>query len=80
MLKMEKPNMAITMGNLLPFSSDRGAQRVGPNAKPRTYRETPSKPTSEETPYWAPTTRVAAEKILEPNADTMVVYPKMAAV
>ncbi len=36
MLKMEKPNMAITRGRRRPLSSDRGAQRVGPVAKPRT--------------------------------------------
>lgn len=36
MLKMEKPNMAMTMGSRRPRSSERGAQRDGPVAKPNT--------------------------------------------
>lgn len=47
--KTEKPNMATTRGSLLPRSSDKGAQRMGPVANPRTYNETPSTPTSVET-------------------------------
>lgn len=83
---MEKPNIEIIIGNLLPCSSERGAQlevddisshltvfetrletvatarpltgllmrvitySIGPVAKPRTYSERPSKPTSVLTP------------------------------
>ena len=34
--KSEKPNMAMTRGSLRPRSSDKGAHRVGPKAKPKT--------------------------------------------
>ena len=34
----------------IPLSSDNGAQRIGPNANPKTYRERPSRPTSDDTP------------------------------
>ena len=34
--KMEKPNMAIVNGSFLPFSSDSGAHKIGPQANPRT--------------------------------------------
>ena len=33
---MEKPNMAIINGSFLPFSSDSGAHRIGPQANPKT--------------------------------------------
>lgn len=36
MVKMEKPNMDKTRGMRRPLSSERGAHRVGPKAKPRT--------------------------------------------
>jgi len=42
MLKTEKPNDATTSGNLLPLSSENGAQRTGPVANPRMYNEVPS--------------------------------------
>jgi hypothetical protein len=38
---MEKPNMAMRIGNLRPFNSDKGAQRVGPVANPITKSDTP---------------------------------------
>jgi hypothetical protein len=63
MEKRVKPNMAITIGMRRPFSSDRGAHKVGPNAKPRTKKDTPRMPTSVETPNSAATSLVAAEKM-----------------
>jgi hypothetical protein len=36
MVKMEKPNMDRTRGMRRPLSSESGAHRVGPKAKPRT--------------------------------------------
>lgn len=34
--KMEKPNIALIRGSLLPFNSLSGAHRIGPVAKPST--------------------------------------------
>lgn len=78
--KTENPNEAITSGSRRPFNSENGAQMIGPVANPRTYSDTPSTPTSDDTPNCCATTRVALEKILLPNAATNVVYPNIAAV
>jgi hypothetical protein len=42
MLKTEKPNDATTSGSLLPLSSENGAHRTGPVAKPRIYNDVPN--------------------------------------
>ena len=73
MENMEKPNMAIINGNFLPFNSESGAHNKGPVAKPSTYNDSPSIPTSVETPKCSATAVVAAEKILLANADVKVV-------
>ena len=73
MEKMEKPNMENMRGSRRPFSSDNGAQSMGPVANPRTYNEIPRIPTSVETPKTELTIGVAAEKILLPNAAVSVV-------
>lgn len=78
--KIENPNIDMTKGNLRPRSSLNGAQNVGPRAKPKTYSERPSNPTSVETWYCAATVEVAVEKILEVNAAIRVVYPSITAV
>lgn len=78
--KIEKPNMESTRGKRRPLNSERGAQRMGPVANPKTYNESPRVPTSDDTwKYWA-TASVAAEKILLVNADTSVVKPSIVAV
>lgn len=73
MVKTEKPNMETTIGSLRPFNSERGAQNVGPVAKPNTYRDTPRIPTSELTLNSAATWVVAAEKMEEVKAEVIVV-------
>ena len=45
--KIEQPKPEIRRGRRRPSSSDVGAQRMGPNAKPRTKRDTLSSPTWE---------------------------------
>lgn len=71
--KIEKPNIAMVRGSFLPLSSESGAQRIGPVAKPSTYRDTPSTPTSILTWYCLATAPVAEEKILLVKAATRVV-------
>lgn len=78
--KMENPNMDITNGNRRPFNSLRGAQNMGPRANPRTYKETPSIPTSKETWNFSATAPVAVEKILDVNAEMSDVYASITAV
>lgn len=71
--------MDIINGNFRPLSSDRGAHRSGPVAKPSTYSDNPSIPTSVETPNCRATAVVAAEKILLVKAAVNVVYPSIIA-
>ena len=77
---IEKPNMDIINGNFRPLNSDNGAHRSGPVAKPSTYRDKPSIPTSVETPNSKATAVVAAEKILLAKAAVNVVYPSIIAI
>jgi hypothetical protein len=69
---MLKPNMLIRKGMRRPLSSENGAQTRGPVAKPRTYKEIPSVPTSRDTPYAVVIGGMAAEKILLVNVTTTV--------
>lgn len=71
-LKIEKPKDEMISGYLRPYSSDIGAQIIGPVANPSTYSDTPRTPTSVEMLYSRVTDPMAAEKIDEPNAAVKV--------
>jgi hypothetical protein len=73
--KTEKPNEAITSGSRRPFSSENGAQRIGPVAKPSTYNDVPSVATTEPTPNLSCIALVAVLKIELANAAVIVVNP-----
>lgn len=77
---MENPNEAITKGKRRPFSSENGAQKMGPVANPRTYNDVPSVATTDPTLNFCSIAPVAALKIELPNAELSVVKPKIAAV
>ena len=68
MENIENPNDPRTSGNRRPFSSEKGAHKIGPVANPSTYNDTPRMPTSVDTPNMTATSRVAALKIELPNA------------
>jgi hypothetical protein len=61
------------IGHLLPISSLAGAQTVGPDAKPRTYKVTPRMATSVLIWKWGPTSTTAEEKMALAKEDTNVV-------
>lgn len=47
--KIVNPNIAMSIGRRRPRNSENGAHRIGPVAKPSTYRDKPKVPTSLET-------------------------------
>ena len=69
MVKMLYPNRPIVMGHRRPYSSDAGAQSVGPDANPRTYNVTPRVATSVLIPNWG---------LMAPRADEKMALAKEA--
>jgi hypothetical protein len=67
MAKTPNPKEPMIIGNLRPYSSEKGAHIIGPNAYPRTKSEVPSVPTSIPTWYSSSTLDAAGEKILLPK-------------
>jgi hypothetical protein len=76
--KMLKPKSPRTRGSRRPESSDMGAQRVGPEAKPSTYNVTPRVPTSMLKWNSASTALMAAEKMADAKEATKVEYVNIA--
>jgi len=70
---MANPNTDTNMGYRRPYNSDKGAQKRGPKAKPKIYREIGSVPTSRSTWKWGERYRTAGEKTLEPNVENIEV-------
>jgi hypothetical protein len=75
MQKTEKPNEATTSGSRLPFNSDKGAQRIGPVAKPNTYNDVPSVATTEPTWNSCSIARIAVLNIALAKEAVKVVNP-----
>jgi hypothetical protein len=80
MQKTEKPNEATTSGSRLPFNSDKGAQRIGPVAKPNTYNDVPSVATTEPTWNSCSIARIAVLNIALAKEAVKVVNPSIAPV
>jgi hypothetical protein len=60
-VKIEYPNIPTMIGHRLPISSLAGAQIVGPDANPRTYKVTPRIATSVLMWKWGPISPTAEE-------------------
>ena len=67
-----KPNIDQASGKYLPFRSDKGPKISGPNAKPKTYKDTPSVATSFWMSYARITAGIAGAKMLLAEATIIV--------
>lgn len=72
MVKMLYPIKPIVMGHRRPYSSDAGAQSVGPEANPKTYNVTPNVATSVLMPNWGLMAPRADEKMALAKEETKV--------